>query len=155
MVSSFYGRARLLTGAALIAAFALVGCGDGDDTTAAELTKAQYIKQADAICSKTEKRQQQLVGEFSKKEKKQTAGSEEALVRFAGIPPLATQAEELGELPVPKTGAKEAEAFLKAFEAGVEGSEKDPKSLLTASANPFAEAEKIAQNFGFKVCRGA
>jgi hypothetical protein len=143
---------------ALILAIFAIGCGDGDGdgaTAAASVSKAEYVKQADDICAKTEGRQQKRVGMFGKKERQQTPNAEAELVRFAGVPPLAMEAEELAELPLPTSEAAQAKAFLKAFEVGVEAAEEDPTSLLAADSNPFAKAEAIAVKFGFKVCRGA
>lgn len=135
----------------------VVGCGGGNDgtTEASSISKAQYIKQADAICTKTEDRQEALVQKFGEKEKKQTANSEAELVSFAGLPPLQQQVEELSELPPPSTGAAEASAYLKALEDAVKAGREDPAALLGGTENPFAKAEELGQKFGFKVCRGA
>jgi hypothetical protein len=47
---------RLILAICGVLAIALVtaGCGGGDDETTATLTKAQFIKQADGICSAAE-----------------------------------------------------------------------------------------------------
>lgn len=142
----------------LVSLLLLAGCGSGGaDTseTTATLTKAQYIKQADAICSKAEKRQLKLVVSFQKLNLKQTPSSELRLVKFAGIPPLGKQVEELAALAPPATGAKQASAFIKAFEAGVAEAEKNPALLLELNKDPFAKARALAGSYGFKVCRGA
>lgn len=153
-----WNRSRLPVAGALLASLLLLaGCGSGGTSseTAAALTKAQYVKQADAICAKVEKRQLKLVGAFQKLHLKQSPSSELKLVRFAGIPPLDTQAEELAALSPPTTEAKEASAFIKAFEAGVAEAEKNPGLLLKINQDPFAKARALASSYGFKVCRGA
>jgi hypothetical protein len=136
---------------ALIAA----GCGSGDGETdsTSSIPKAEYIQRADAICSKTEGRQELLLQKFGEKQKKQTAKSEAEVVTFAGLPPVQRQAEELAELPPPDTGAKDAADYIKALEAAVKAGEEDP-TLLIRGKSPFAEAETQAQKFGFKVCLG-
>jgi hypothetical protein len=154
-------QTKLRYGSVLVAAcllFALVaGCGGGDDTeTAADspISKAQYIKRADAICTKTESRQEALIRKFGEQEKKQTPNSEAELVSFAGLPPVQQQAEEISDLPQPSSGAQEATAYVTALEEGLKAARKNPAALLEGE-NPFAKAEEVASKFGFKVCRGA
>jgi hypothetical protein len=140
----------------LVSSLLGVACGsdDGDDE-AATLPKAQYIKQADKICEKIEKKQLDLVN-TSKKDFKPAPGSspEEALIEYAAIPTLNQQLKELEALPDPEQDAAKAKAFLRAFEEGIKETEEDPKSLLSASTNPFVEAEELAAKFGFKACGG-
>ncbi len=142
--------------AACLLLAAAVGCGGGDDETAAAspISKAQYIKRADAICTETENRQEALIRKFGEQEKKQTPNSEAELVSFAGLPPVQQQLEEISELPQPSTGAQEADAYVKALGEGLKAARKNPAALLEGK-NPFAEAEEVAAKFGFKVCRGA
>lgn len=142
---------------ALLALAALSGgCGSGDEeTTAASVSKAAFIKQADAVCSKTEKRQLALVAKFQQRGVKPGPKSELELVAFAGVPPLATEAEELRELPQPSSEAKQAKAFIAAFAAGVKRAEQDASLMLDLEKNPFTEAEQLAGEFGLKVCGGA
>jgi hypothetical protein len=149
-------KVRIAFAALLSLGLLSAGCGDSDDeTTTATLSKAQFIKQADEICGKTEGRQLKRIEEFQKRQLPPGPKAERELVLFAGIPPLALEAEELEELPLPGSGGSEAEAFIESFSAGVEKAEKDPTSLLGEKTNPFAEAEKLAREFGFKVCGGA
>jgi hypothetical protein len=158
MISLKVQRLCLAIAPAVIAALAVAGCGGSDDdgtTAPASLTKAQYVKQADAVCAKTEGRQQLLVKKFSEKGLKQSAATEVKLVVFAGIPPLVTQAEELAAIPLPSSGADEAQAFVKAFEAGVKEAEAKPAALLNLETNPFTKAESLARKYGLQVCRGA
>jgi hypothetical protein len=144
-----------------LAAAALVlgggGCGgsDGSQTEAATVTKAQFIRRADATCAKAEKRQLALVQKFGERETQQSEDAELELVRFAGVPPLAVEAEELAVLPLPSADARQAEAFLEAFEQGVEQAEQNPGALLNSTQNPFEKSEELAARFGFKVCAGA
>ena len=148
----------------LVGAFAVIwvllglGCGSGgsDSSNAsnasATVSKAEYVKQADAICGRTEKKQLQLVAKFPKQ--KPTKQAQVELVEFAGIPPLSEQAKELSDLPAPREDAADAKAYVAAFSVGVEKAEGDPSTMLKAPS-PFAEAEALALKFGFKVCKGA
>jgi hypothetical protein len=142
-------RKLLLLG--LVTAVGVAGCG-GDSEDEEPIAKAQYVKQADSICAKTETRQQALLNKLVKNPPKGKEAQLE-LIQRAGIPPLATQVDELDELPEPKTDTKNAEAFLTEFRSTVEAVEGKPELLL--DANAFAKAETLAQKFGFKVCGGA
>jgi hypothetical protein len=150
---------RLYLCLGLVACLALVavGCGESDDGDAsgATITKAQFIKKADETCAKAEARQLALVGKFSEQGRPPSKANEEALIRFAAVPPLNAEAEELSALPLPSEGSAQAEAFLRAFEAGIEGAEAAPGRLLERARNPFAKAEALAAQFGLKVCGGA
>jgi len=149
-------RHRLLGLVSVLLVAALAGCGsDGDETTAATVSKAQFIKQADAVCDKTEGRQLKRIEEFQKRQLPPGPKAERELVAFAGVPPLAIEAEELEELPLPSSGGDEAEAFIDAFRAGVAKAEEDPASMLSEKAYPFVRATELAREFGFKVCGGA
>lgn len=139
--------------ATLVAAIGATGCGgDSEEDTQ---PKAQYIKQADAVCGKTEGRQNALVKEVLKEPKiKNERKAFTRTVEIAGIPPLQKQVEELEDLAPPEPGAEEAEAFLTEFKNALGEVEEDPPSISEAP-NPFEKAEKMAKEFGFKVCGGA
>lgn len=132
----------------------IVGCGgtaSNSSDTSATISRADYVKQADAICGRTEKKQLKLLRIFATQKSTQKARVE--LVEHAGIPPLQEQAKKLSELPEPSEGAAEAKAYVVAFSDGVNKAEEDPGSLLEAPS-PFGEAEALAAKFGFKVCSG-
>lgn len=143
-----------LTIVAAVASVAALGCGGEDESTAGTsttLTPAQYVKQADAICARTETRQLARMKDFNKG----TPGRATTLklIRQAGLPPLHRQVEELGALEAPDGLEPQVTAFLVAFETGVEETEKDPATLIDST--PFAEAERLAKAAGLKVCGGA
>lgn len=135
-----------------MASFAAAGCGGGGDSTAATLTKAQFLRQADAICAKTEERQLARMQGFNEPPGR---ASEIKLVRVAGLPPLHVQAEELGTLTPPAEMDRQVDVFLAAFETGIEEIEKAPIKLLNIERNPFTESQKLAKALGLKVCGGA
>jgi hypothetical protein len=134
----------------LVTALGAVGCGGNSDDES--IAKAEYIKQADAICKETEFRQEALIAKLTQKPPKGKA-VQLKLVSQAGLPPLQQQLGELEELPASKTDADKAEAFLDEFAAVLVKVEKDPELMLTSA--PFVEAEALAGEFGFKICRGA
>jgi len=147
--------------ATLTALAVLNSCGSGDDTkTVNSLSKKEFIKQADQICSKTEKRQLVLIGKFEEGKSPQESQAsspkaEEELVAFAGVPPVKQQLQELSQLPAPEGGSEQVDGYLKALETGLKTAENDPALLLSIDSDPFAKATSLAKAFGFKVCSGA
>jgi hypothetical protein len=141
----------------------LSSCGGDSDTTSTvdALTKSEFIRQADEICSETEKRQLFLVDEFQQKRRAEgetqppSSQDETEIVKEAGLPPLERQIEELSELPPPKTDSEQLAKYLQALEVAVKSAEKNPRSLLGRESDPFAKATSLASDFGFKVCSGA
>src|SRR6187200_764908 len=103
-----------------LAALAFAGCGGGGDSDEPEaLTKAQYVKQAEAICAKTDAKQSKLLSQ----ELKARAGTgpaskseQEAFVTNAAVPPLEEEAEGLSELGGPEGEEKQAEELVEALE---------------------------------------
>lgn len=147
----------LLAGVAALAV--LGGCGGGgeddqtDQTTA--LTKAQFIEQADAICTKTNEEYVAEYEEFAKENgiKKGERPSKSQNLEVAEaifLPNAQVRLEALQELDPPGK-EEEFKAFLKATEEAIAAGEKSPKKLY-GREYPFAEAQEIAGIYGFRVC---
>jgi len=146
--------------AVVAAVLALASCGGGDEETVENLSKEEFVKQADQICGKTEKRQLVLVNKFEesksgKESQVSPAKAEEELVTFAGLPPVKQQLQELSQLPAPQSGGDQVDGYLQALSAGVAAVEKNPSLLLKLESDPFAKAITLAKQVGFKVCSGA
>jgi hypothetical protein len=147
---------------ALLAALALlvpIGCGsDGSDSGGSgstDLTRAEFIKKAEAICEQTDKAQEAAQRAFQKKypEADSTTPWEEKIIVVAGLPPVQKEAEALGALPVPSGDEEEIQAIVESMEDGVDGARSNPASLLQeGSVGPFTEAVKLAREYGFKAC---
>lgn len=135
------------------------GCGGsgGDSSsvsaTVAEISRAAYLKRADAICAKTEKRQLKAVADFNHQGSATHQGQIE-LVEEAAVPPWRRQIKELEQLPPPAEGAAEADAFIASFKAAVDRGEADPASVFEEGNQVFAQSMALAAKFGFKVCGG-
>jgi hypothetical protein len=157
-----YGQRRsipFLLAIALALSVHLAGCGDGNEESAPELTKAQFIKRADAICEQTEKRQEAGLQAYAKRQGHTTSLSEEAVqekvVLEVGLPPVERQLEELRQLSVPSDGEETVGAILAALEKAIIKAKADPHSMLEPSANPFNGSEALARSYGLKTCGGA
>ncbi len=138
-------RRILLVLALLIAGIPLLlaGCGGGSETEERTLTKKQFVKLTEAFCDK----------EYKAEEVDMKAYADKHLLLFGGGEPW--EQEVLNEivfeyvedkiayfksLPAPEGDEKEVRAMIKAFEDGLERSEKTPAAL--AEPRPFAK-EKL------------
>lgn len=134
---------------------------EGDSSTGADgdggsapLSKAQFIKQGDAICQQVPTRYGKLLQEFEKEAKtegKPKPSTAEGNLK-AAVPPLPEAAEELEDLSPPAGDEEKAEAIVAALEAAAEGLEAKPSSELSGPKSPFAEFQKLTNEYGFKVC---
>jgi hypothetical protein len=127
------------------------GCGGGDSTSAS-LTKKQFIAKADKICEEEEREQLELAAKYLKKN---PGAEEEDMIIPAGLPPLQKQTERIKTLPAPEGDEAKIEAIMKAFEKALKDAEANPQDVLTAASNPFKEADKLAEKYGFTNCAHA
>ena len=149
--------------ASVVAVLTLAACGTssgGDEatSTSATVSKAQFIKRADAICAKAEQKQLARVGLFKELHSGEPEGQAQliGIIRFAGLPPLKTQAEELAKLPLSREETKQAEAYLQSLNKALKKAETDPSSMAGGvESSPFLKAEALAGKFGFNSCGGA
>lgn len=165
-------RHRTIATLLALAAFAVLvaGCGSsgggssssGESSSAggegsSSLTKAELIKQGDAICKQGNEDVEGEANEFAKENgidvnKPSTSEQEEVVSEVIG-PAIMRQAEKIAELGAPSGEEEEVEAIVAAVEAGAEEAEQEPGSILNGKGGgPFAEANKLASAYGFKVC---
>lgn len=150
----------LAAAAALVALAVLVaGCGGGDSTTDATvtLTKAEFIKQGDAICKQGNAEIEAGFEDFSEdndipqnQEPSKTQGVE--IVETVIVPNIKQQGEEIRALGAPEGEEGQVEDLLDSLDAAVSEAEEDPESLFDEKSDPFAEANRQATDYGFEVC---
>lgn len=130
------------------------GSGADGNSSSAPLTKAQFVKKADAICENVPVRYRKLLGEFEKEQKKQgkpkPSVAESNLA--AAVPPLPEAAEELEALNPPSGDEQKVEAMIAALDAAAEGLEKKPNSALSGPQSPFDEFQKLTKAYGLTAC---
>jgi len=139
---------------ALAIAAAAAGCGGSDDES---LTKAELIRQGDAICKQGgETIQAELAGYVKDHEigptSRLTKENQEEVVLTIILPTLQAEAEELGELEAPEAEADEFTAIVEGLEGAVEKGEAAPLSMLNSAPKPLAEAGELAGAYGFEDC---
>jgi hypothetical protein len=129
------------------------GCGGGDD--ASSLTKAEYSKQGNAICSRANTDQQKALTEaYGRLNEEGAKGKkvEEDLIADTALPPIARMTEELADLGSPEGAEGEADEMVEAFEEEVQNIEEDPRGALTGTVGSFDKANKLAGEFGMNSC---
>jgi hypothetical protein len=135
----------------------IAGCGSGSDNSSS-LTKAEFIKQADAVCTK---HHDQIIDDFDAFSKThnfstdKSAKSFEVAAEFSKIkviPTLKVEAKELKALGVPDGDGGAVGAILKLFEEGIEEAEAASPKEATTSPQGLTKGNELAKKFGFKTC---
>jgi ABC-type glycerol-3-phosphate transport system substrate-binding protein len=153
-------RLIVLFAGVLAIAIAAAGCGgsssDSSDTTAsAALTKAELIKQGDAICEKgnkaIEKEAEEFADENNVDTENPTAAQQEEVIVDVVAPGVRRQVEEIGDLTPPSGDEAKIEAMVAAVEEGTKAMESDPTTLIEGT-NPLGKGSKLARSYGFTEC---
>ena len=143
-------------GMGMVAVAALVvllqGCGGGDPDTA---TKADFIKEAKAICHKGEQEREELsnklILEYQEREENATQKvQEEAVLKFAKIYEKTTAA--LADLDLPEGEEQKVEAIVEAREDAAAQVKASPATALHSGA-PFKKADDLAEDYGLDNCQ--
>jgi hypothetical protein len=139
-----------------VAALALgvgIGCGGGSGETTSDLTKAQFVKKANAICADFRNKRTAAAEEFNSK----LAGSEkldselkelgEQLLKEKIVPFLNDQKDELESLGAPAADEEKVEAMMDNLGKGIdEIGTADFEDALTG--NQLDDFEKEAETYG-------
>jgi len=141
----------------LATAVVMVGCGGGDsDTAVAEssVSKPQYVKQAEAVCKKSEEELQADFAAFVRKSgnAKPTDALYASLFDEVVEPNLSAELEALRDLDVPEGDASEVEDLLLAREESIATVEDNPKVIIQNSEKVFEDASRTAGAYGLKAC---
>jgi hypothetical protein len=161
----------LLTGAATIVLLGAAGCGGGGAdssttaaatktataTTAVTISKAVFIKRADAVCEKADKQTEREFAAYAKENQIPT-GKEPSPAQYAAIaktivvPALHRQADEIEALGTPAKDGGRIERFLAAVRAAIEKAEEEPTAAAQSPRKLLTGADKVVAGYGFKVC---
>lgn len=150
------GLIATFVGVVAIAAI-VAGCGGSDDESSS-LTKTQFIAQADAICKKGNAEIESEFEAFTKKngidENEEPSKAQQAEVSEAIlVPNIQSQSEEIRALEAPSGDEDEISAMLDSLDEGVEEVEANPQAPFESKQpDPFGPANKLAKEYGLKVC---
>lgn len=142
------GAVGLIVGAIVLCALVATGCGGGGGT----LTKAEFVKQGNAICKQEEDRRSKIVAEMSKSfnSKGDVAAQQEQLLMKV-IPTYEESAARLDGLGAPEADAKKVEEIITAMEGAAARAKANPQTAITSSL-PFKKADQLASAYGLKSC---
>lgn len=161
-------RVALVMG--LLAAVAIAGgCGGGGDgggdasesTSANAITKAEFVKQAEAICARAVKKRDAAVKEILKAEGEtgEAAPADQRdqfinLISEAVVPPMTQMNEELDELGTPEVGGAKIDAMVQGFASGLAEIEANPAIVIKATTGPFDDPAAVAAELKIESCAG-
>jgi len=123
----------------------LIGCGGNEE----QLTKAQFLKQGDAICRRAEAEQAGLASHYKKG---QVAPGHFEVVTAVFVPPMEKELRRLKALSPPQKDEQQVRAVLEGIEKGVKDAKFDYLDLFLKQTDPFAKANELARKYGFHVC---
>lgn len=146
-------------GFVLAALLALAGCGSGSGTaeSTSSLTKAQFLKQGNAICAKGGRQINEAYEAFSRKHVAGGKTPSEALLDEAAaeivLPVRKREVRLLRALGAPSGQEEHVDEMLTAWEEGIEKGEEDPNSLRKAGPEyAFYKSYSMGINYGLTKC---
>jgi hypothetical protein len=153
-------RLIALIGAVMAFAAIVAGCGSSSSSTTestATLSKAEFVKQGNAICEAGNKEinagfeEFAKEKEFSKKNQPTKAEIEEGAEEVV-VPSVRSQIEQIKELGAPEGEEEKVEAFLENAEAQLEKGEENASLLAEESAHLFASVNEEGKALGLTAC---
>ncbi len=146
-----------LAACALAIGLIAAGCGSSNDnsTSTSSLTKAQWIAKADAICQQGNQ-EINTAGKqlFGNQQAPPSQADQEKFASDTLVPNIQKQIDDIRALGAPSGDEDQVNAILDAAQKGVDQAKANP-SLLTeqgSGQDPFAGANKLATQYGMKVC---
>lgn len=139
---------------AVALALLIAGCGDsGDDA----LTKAEFLKQGDAICKETLAEISSGYKSFFEENELQqgdlpSKAEGHELAEEIYLPAEEDQVESLRELTPPEADEDKVDAILTETEDGLDAAGKNPDGLLELGKDPLDASKEMLQSYGFKIC---
>jgi hypothetical protein len=142
-----------MPGIAAVAILLFTGCRGGSNEKPP--TKAEFARQAAAICGKKFERISTRIQRYSRENPgAETATWKEELTTQAILPVLKLEAEELEELTAPKGDEQELVEINKAFERVLKDGEAKPLVILEGSGGPALEnVNKLFVAYGIPQCK--
>jgi hypothetical protein len=153
MRSSLYGG--LAVAAVLTVGLVLAACGSSNNSTSttAALTKAEFLKQGNAICKKGN----QQINKAGQKQFPKGSGkpTQAQITKFATgtiIPSVQSQINQINALGAPSGDEAKVNAIVVSAQSDLDKAKTDPKLLTSNKSNPFAKTNKLANTYGLTVC---
>jgi hypothetical protein len=139
----------------VVLAVVVYGCGEEDSSAAEPLTKAQFLKQGNAICLRSEEERADAYSAKAKtlkdEGKKPTPKVQEELL-FDILDPYERMIEKLTKLGAPKRDQKRVNAIVNEMEQNLAKANANPLALLSGAVS-FEKADAMAKAYGLSSCR--
>jgi hypothetical protein len=149
------GRGLVISAVTVGLSLFLTACGGADSTTSAGggITKAEFVKQGNAICEKgSEEIEAAAAIKFPKGNKQPGKGEQTEFASQTVIPSIQHQIDELEALGFPEGEEEAVETILTEAQNALTEARKDPSVLLDNGPGPFASADKFADSYGLAAC---
>jgi ABC-type lipoprotein release transport system permease subunit len=145
-------RATLALTALVALGLIAAGCGDSSDdssdsTTAASLTKADWIAQADAICQHGNQESNQAAHQQFGNQKPTGAEIQQFLTGTA-LPNTQTQIDKIKALGAPSGDEDQVNHILDVVQADIDKA----KAAGDLNESTFDDGNALAKQYGLKVC---
>jgi hypothetical protein len=134
----------------------LIGCGDDDGIPTGDVSRADYMVRADAICAARNRKLQKDANRYFR-QFGLTPAEEPSVEQFATfteeilVPNVQGQIDRLRELEAPEADAERIEAIYDAAQEAVDGLAEHPASFGRDS-DPFGETNRLARAYGLEAC---
>ena len=140
-----------------ISAIMAVGCGGGDDSTTA-LTKAEFTKQASAICTEGKQEFDAAIADYNKTVESTPGGTSDAgfqrdaaneMLNGSILPSMQEELEQLEELGAPAGDEADVSKMVKTLSQTIEGLEgKGIRELLYSEK--YGRFQQEAEAYGLE-----
>ncbi len=149
------GRRRTTT-AAFLAAVALSGCGEDEDSyspvVADPLSKVEFLREADRICISTEAQIEAAADELATQPGGPDPREVERIALAVVVPALETEVRAIRAIGAPPGEEKQVAAILAATERGIEEIEGAPRALADGPPAGLRQAKRLAKAYGSREC---
>jgi hypothetical protein len=153
-------NALWLLGLALVAALSVAGCGGGGDsgdssTTTGSLSKDEFIKQADQICSDGDAATQAEFQRAFPNQQSPPTGDQLAQVAKIAGQGVKDEITKIRTLGAPAGDEAAVNSFLDAADSGADQIIAHPEQLQSSGQEPnpdIAKANQEAKAYGLQVC---
>jgi hypothetical protein len=137
----------------LAAILIAVGCGGGGSS----LTKAEFVEQADTICRRAEEKKGAAIEKYILElgvspTKPMTHPQVERQTKKVILPPIRSAITQISELGAPSGEEETIDKLINSLEAASDKTEERSEKTNLKYIDPYAEAAKLARQYGFKAC---
>jgi uncharacterized protein (UPF0333 family) len=157
-------RSGLIGGLACVAALSVVltlaACGSSDDSNSsstASISKSEFLKKGNAACQQGNQQinaaGKQVFG-TNGNHKNPTQAEQTKFATDTLIPVVQKEIDQIKTLGAPKGDEAQVKAVVDAAQAALDKGKANPTALIQSDSDPFAKANKLANDYGLTVCGG-